>query len=507
MVKKYYIIIKYSYLLEALMTDTERRDLLNEIQKRINGGFCQVIGAGVSNVPLVRWLCKRRADVTVRDGKPFARLDSARELTMLGAKLICGAEYLESLAELPHPTRTVIFRSPGVRPDLPAIQAAVDAGAILTSEMELFLLMTPAKVIAITGSDGKTTTTTLTGMIAKAASGKRVFVGGNIGKPLLPEVENMTDNDIAVIELSSFQLQTMTHSCDTAVITNITENHLNWHHGMEEYTLAKYNVFQNGGCRRLIINFDNELTVRAGEVAISLDVPPSLTFFSLTADSYAKSVPSYAKGIATALFVREGSVVLSDGTTETEILKTDDIKIAGRHNVANYMTAIGACLDELSDFECVREIAKDFGGVPHRLEFVREHNGVKYYNSSIDSTPTRTAAALSALKEKPITICCGADKGTSFVPLAEALCARAKAVVLTGASKDKILAALNDYDGYSTDALPTYVCPDFLSAVEMARDVAVEGDTVLLSPSCTSFDAFNKFEERGDTFKKIVNSF
>ena len=489
----------------AVMTELECKDLLNEIQKRINSGYCQVLGAGVSNVPLVRWLSRRRADVTVRDMKPSTRIDHASELTMLGAKLICRANYLESLAELPHPEKTVIFRSPGMRHDLPEIQAAVDAGAILTSEMEFFLLLTPARVIAITGSDGKTTTTTLTGMIAEASVKGRVYVGGNIGKPLLPEVENMTEDDIAVIELSSFQLQTMARSCDTAVITNITPNHLNWHTGMEEYTLAKYNVFQNGGCSRLVINSDNELSRAAGEVALSLEDPPELVFFSLEAVSYDEAVPQYAiKANPKAIYLKSGYAVISDGKTEREMFKTDEIKIPGRHNVANYMTATGACLDLISDFECVREIARTFGGVPHRLEFVREHNGVKYYNSSIDSTPTRTAAALSALKEKPIVICGGADKGVSFLPLAESLCERAKAVVLTGACRDKILAA---FDGYNVEKPEMFVCPDFREAVEKAKDIADSGDTVLLSPACTSFDAFKNFEERGNTFKNIVNSF
>ena len=487
------------------MTELECKNLRNEIQKRINGGFCQVLGAGVSNVPLVRWLCKKRADVTVRDVKPAARIDSVRELTMLGAKLICGSSYLESLEFLPHPDKTVIFRSPGMRPDLPEIQAAVEAGAILTSEMELFLLLTPARVIAITGSDGKTTTTTLTGMIAEASGKGRVYVGGNIGKPLLPEVDNMTENDIAVIELSSFQLQTMTHSCNTAVITNVTPNHLNWHIGMEEYTQAKYNIFAKGGCRRLIINSDNELSSAAGEVALSLEETPELVFFSLKAASYDEAIPQYAiKANPKAIFIKDGCAILSDGKTERKIFKTDEVKIPGRHNIANYMTATGACLDLLDSFECVGEIAKSFGGVPHRLEFVRELNGVKYYNSSIDSTPTRTAAALSALKEKPIVICGGADKGVSFLPLAESLCDRAKAVVLTGACRDKILAA---FERYNAEKPEIFVCPDFREAVEKAKGIAQNGDTVLLSPACTSFDAFNNFEERGNTFKRIVNSF
>lgn len=487
------------------MTELECRDLLCEIEKRIKCGYCQVLGAGVSNVPLVRWLVDKGASVTVRDMKAVSKIDNADELISLGAELICGEGYLDSLKSLDHPESTVIFRSPGMRHDLPEIQAAVGSGAILTSEMELFLLLTPARVIAITGSDGKTTTTTLTGLIAEASGKGRVYVGGNIGKPLLPEVEKMTKSDIAVVELSSFQLQKMQRSCQTAVITNVTPNHLNWHTDMEEYTLAKYNIFKNGGCRRLVINSDNELSASAAKVALSLDDPPELVFFSLIAKSYGEAVPSYAqKDTTKAIFIKDGYAVLSDGETEEKVLNVNDIKIPGRHNAANYMTAVGACLDLIDNFSCVLEIAKSFGGVAHRLEFVREYNGVKYYNSSIDSTPSRTAAALSALKEKPIVIVGGADKGVSFEPLAESLCQRARAVVITGACREKILGAFDKIDG---NLPPIYVCPDFKDAVGMARDIAKEGDTVLLSPACTSFDAFKNFEERGNTFKNIVNLF
>jgi UDP-N-acetylmuramoylalanine--D-glutamate ligase len=274
---------------------------------------------------------------------------------------------------------------------------------------------------------------------------------------------------------------------------------------MEEYTLAKYNIFQNGGCKRLVVNSDNALSCRAAEVAISLEEAPDLVFFSLLAESYGEAVPSFARKENTrAIFIKDGFIVLSDGVSERRLFRHDEIKIPGRHNVANYMTAIGACLDLIDDIESVTGIAKTFGGVDHRLEFVREYNGVKYYNSSIDSTPTRTAAALSALKEKPIVIVGGADKGVSFVPLAESLCKRAKAVVVTGACIDKILAAFDEIDGEKPEII---ISADFYDAVNKARECAISGDTVLLSPACTSFDSFKNFEERGNTFKNIVNSF
>ena len=490
------------------MTANEKQVLLSEILKRIETGFCHVLGAGISNLPLVRWLSSKNARITVYDMKPAEKIDSFEEIVTLGARVICGEGYLDSLRLIEEPEKALIFRSPGMRHDLPEISDAVARGAILTSEMELFLLLTPARVVAITGSDGKTTTTTLTGKILSASVEGKVFVGGNIGKPLLPDVESMSDKDVAVIELSSFQLQTMKRSADIAAITNITPNHLNWHTGMEEYTEAKYNVAMNGECRRLVINYDNELSCEAGKRALALEFPPKLVFFSLNADNYCGCIPKYADGYdCEAFFLRGNTVILSDGDSETEIMKVDEIKIPGRHNIANYMTAIGASLEWIKDMDVVRSLAREFGGVAHRLEFVREYNGVKFYNSSIDSTPTRTAAALSALKEKPIVIVGGADKGVSFEPLARSLCDRAKAVVVTGACRDKILRTFENYDGYDPSKLPIYVCSDFNDAVDRAKNIAISGDTVLLSPACTSFDAFKNFEERGNTFIKIVNSY
>ncbi len=473
------------------MTDEKRAYLKREIENRIKNGVCQVLGAGISNLPLVCWLSEKGAKIIVRDMKTADKIDSADEIISLGCKLIAGGDYLDTLP-LDCDEKTLIFRSPGMRPDIEQIIKAVERGAMLTSEMELFLLLTPAKVVAITGSDGKTTTTTLTGKMLSNVG--RVFVGGNIGKPLLPEVENMTSDDFAVVELSSFQLQTMKMSCQTAAITNITENHLNWHHGMDEYTEAKFNAFRHGECQRLVLNADNEGTLAAGKLASELLPRPRLVFFSLDGN--------FPECADEKVYIKDDALTWSDGTLERKLLDISSIKLPGRHNVANYMTAIALCLPYLADIDGVKALASEFGGVEHRLELVRVHKEVKYYNSSIDSTPARTAAALSALNEKPIIICGGSDKGVDFVPLARTLCKRAKAVVLTGACRDKILSAF----GGMTDKPGIYVEPDFTDAVEKAASLADNGDTVLLSPACASFDAFMNFEERGRTFKKIINS-
>ena len=471
--------------------------LKEKIYSRLEQGRTDVLGIGISNLPLIRLLCKMGAVVTARDMKTEEQLgDIAAELKGLGVRLVTGEGYLENIEG------DIIFRAPGIRPDLPQIKAATDRGALLTSEMEFFLEITPATVLGITGSDGKTTTTTLTSKILarqleKSGKGK-VWVGGNIGTPLLDRADQMTEDDFAVVELSSFQLQTMTRSPYRAIVTNLTPNHLNWHTGMEEYTQAKRNIFRHEPISHVTFNAENEITY---SLAKESKIP--VTLFSSVCRSYADTV----KGIdgACAVFERDGIIYYSDGVTEEEIIKVSDIKLPGRHNVENYMAAISITRPYVSR-EAVLEVARTFGGVEHRLEFVRELGGVKYYNSSIDSSPTRTAAALSALAEKPIVICGGYDKNIPFEPLADALIERARAVVLTGATAQKIKDALDKIDAEKC-GLKIAFDPDFKGAVEAARDMARTGDTVLLSPACASFDAFKNFEERGNTFKNIVNSF
>ena len=455
-----------------------------------------VVGLGVSNLPLLAFLAKRGYRVTARDknGKE-AFASCLPEWEALGVKTILGDNYLCDLKE------DVIFRSPGIRPDLPQFQAAVKRGAILTSEMELFLELTPATVLGITGSDGKTTSTTITGKLLEAETKKRgrgkVFVGGNIGEPLLPYVEEMTAEDFAVLELSSFQLQTMQRSPQVSAITNLSPNHLNWHIGMEEYVAAKTNIYTHNPCGRVVLNAENDLTKALGESA-SLPV----TWFSSQKSSYEEF--SLREGDR-AVYCKDGLITFWDGKAEQALLDASRIRLPGVHNLENYMTAIALTEDFVSK-ESIGQVADEFFGVRHRLELVRTLRGVSYYNSSIDSTPSRTAAALSALPKPPIVICGGYDKHIPFEPLAEALLRYAKAVVLTGATAEKIAEAIvnlaprfrREFDGYLED--------DFKDAVLKAHSLAKEGDIVLLSPACASFDAFKNFEERGDTFCAIVRS-
>ena len=476
----------------------------SEALKLIKGKRCEVLGLGISNIPLCKFLCQNGVGTVIgRDKKSEAELgQSAKELKALGVQLVTGAAYFESIGGN-EPENTVIFRSPGIRPDTDEIKNALSKGATLSSEMELFFELTPTEIIAVTGSDGKTTTTTLIGKLLqhefeKDGSGRRVFVGGNIGEPLLPKVFEMNPDDISVVELSSFQLMTMKRSPDRAVITNVTPNHLNWHTDMNEYTESKKNICRYSSCKHLTVNRENEATALIGK-----DSDIDVTYFSSERSSYEDTAFKNNKNV-TAVFERDGNVIFSDGEREETLIKTSQIKLPGRHNLQNYMSAISATRGLVSN-ETVADIAETFGGVEHRCEFVRELHGVKYYNSSIDSSPTRTEAALSAFNQKVIVICGGSDKGVAFDTLASALCDRAKAVVLTGQTSDKIKSAILDCHKYTDGLFGIIEQNNFSEAVLAASGVATENDIVILSPACASFDAFKNFEERGKKFKEIIN--
>ena len=463
----------------------------------IRGKRCAVVGIGVSNRPLIDFLLMRGAIVCARDQKTREQLgETAEELEKLGARLCLGDTYLDDLDE------EIIFRAPGIRPDIPEFTAAVERGAVLTSEMELFFELTPATVIGITGSDGKTTSTTLTGLILsqeyKSDEQARIYVGGNIGTPLLPVVADMTERDFAVVELSSFQLQDIKHSPHVTAVTNVTPNHLNWHTDMEEYTKAKANGFGYAPCRRAVLNAENRITA---ELAKSVKIP--VTYFSSKKESYTEFP---LKEGDSAVYVRDGKIYLWQSGTEHEIMQAAQLLLRGRHNLENLMTAIALTFEYASP-ESVREVATTFTGVKHRMEPVRVSNGVTYYDSSIDSTPVRTAAVLSAMPAKPIIICGGSDKKTPFEPLADAICEYAKAVVLTGATAGKILTALSQKEEVQGGKIPVYLQPDFSDAVKLACTVAGEGDIVLLSPACASFDAFNNYKERGMAFRAIIEQY
>ncbi len=495
--------------------------MTDRIAALVGGKYCTVLGYGISNRPLCAWLMSHgAASLVVRDRRTRESMEAdgdIQRLDALGATVICGEDYLEGV------TGDLIFRTPGIRPDCPALLRAVEAGAILTSEMELFLELTPTAVIALSGSDGKTTTTTLTARIAEAAAARtghgRVFLGGNIGAPLLPRVEDMTADDLCVVELSSFQLMTISSArLSRVAVTNITPNHLNWHPDMEEYVAAKARLLRTCDAHpaMAVLNAANAYTRAMGR-----DVDCPVVWFSGEYGLPACWTPEgfCAERGDACVFDLNGTIVSRVGDALTPILPIDRIRLPGRHNVENYMTAIaltcvpvGAAVPAIASSADVGVVADDFTGVRHRLEPIAGRAGVRYYNSSIDSSPTRTEAALQALQavdgtaRGPIVICGGRDKNTDFAPLATALCRMASAVVLTGEAREKIRAALAACPQYDPRALPVTVIPDYHEAMRTACETARPGDTVLLSPACTSFDAFRNFEERGDAFCAIVRS-
>lgn len=437
-----------------------------------------VLGIGISNLPLIRFLVKLNAKVVAADKRSEADLgEIVRELDELGVTLKCGENYLADLEG------DIIFKTPGMRFDIPELEAARKNASIVTSEMEVFFELCPGKIFAVTGSDGKTTTTTLIYNML-TAEGYKCRLGGNIGKPLLAETESMSQDEIAVLELSSFQLHTLKKSPNRAVVTNMSPNHLDWHKDYEEYKDAKKNI-----CR---YQTENDILVVNKTNAESLECA-SETKAAVRTFGYDKDCDVYC----------ENGVIYAFGQ---EIMKKSDIKIPGEHNVQNYMTAIAAVGDMVKK-ETIVKVAREFGGVPHRIELVRIKDGVKYYNSSIDSSPNRTINTLRVF-DKVILIAGGKDKGISYDALGESLAKKTKAIYLVGKTAPLIKASLENYSashGGEGGDIPIKICQSYEEAVRESALRAKNGDVVLMSNASTSFDMFRNFEERGNLFKKLVN--
>jgi len=446
----------------------------------LRGKTVAVIGIGVSNQPLIRLLRSRGIAVTACDRKSREALGVvAEELEAAGVKLRLGEDYLEGLTE------DIIFRTPGMRPDLPQLTAAVQRGSTLTSEMEVFFEVCPCEMIAVTGSDGKTTTTTIISELLKAA-GKTVHVGGNIGHPLLAETGSMKSEDLVVLELSSFQLMTMGKSPRTAVVTNLAPNHLDVHKDYAEYIAAKENLFVHQDANGIaVFNADNADSVASARKAVG-----GVRWFSRK------------KELENGVFLRGEAIVARLNGQERQVMTTADIKLPGTHNIENYMAAIAA-VDGLVDDETIRTFAREFGGVEHRIELVRTRRGVRWYNDSIASSPSRTIAGLRAFPEKVILIAGGKDKGIPYDEIGPVINDHVKLLILCGATAGVIRAATEQAENYA--GLTILEAEDYHQAVTMADSAAREGDVVLLSPASTSFDRFTNFMERGRVFKGIVN--
>lgn len=428
------------------------------VEKKI--GF---VGAGVSNLPIIELFLEKGIDVTLRDKKDSLSVDA--ELINKGLRIIKGDKYLEDMEE------DIIFLSPALRPDLPEFIKARESGVLITTELEEFLKHCPCTTIGITGSDGKTTTSTLCAKLLES-SGKKVYLGGNIGENLFVKLSDIKESDFAVIEISSFQLMKMRQKPDISIITNISPNHLDWHTDMNEYINAKKRIISDLQ-KRTILNGDDKTT----------------------SSFEAKNKILFGQNQKYDFYFDSEGIKNKDGL----ILKNEDILLPGIHNKANYTAAISAVFPYISK-EAIIKVAKNFGGVEHRIELVDTINGVTYYNSSIDSSPTRTAAALNSFDEKLIVISGGYDKKIPLEPLGELFERKAKAVITMGTTGPMIKKILtdNNYSGKIFEA------SSMKEAVDIASRISDFGDKVILSPAAASFDMYTNFVSRGRDFKNKV---
>ena len=458
---------------------------LQEYVDALRGKRVAVIGIGVSNTPLIDLLLDNGLPITVCDMRDETVMeDEAEILSTRGAEVRLGPGYLDGLSGF-----DVIFRTPGLLPTDPHLVSAREHGAVITSEMEAFFRLCPCRTIAVTGSDGKTTTSSIIAELLKAG-GRRVHLGGNIGKPLLTEIPDIHPDDVAVLELSSFQLHSIDIRPDVAVVTNVSPNHLDKHPTYDDYIEAKKRIFANQGPDEvLVLNRDNGITAR------------------FAAESGGRVLQfSHRETVKDGVFCRDGMIYYSRGYEVEPIIPETEILLPGEHNVENYMAAFCA-VDGLVSADMCRAVARKYGGVRHRLELIRKLDGVSYINDSIATSPTRTIAGLRAMRTKPILIAGGHDKHVSFDKLADEIAERVKALYLTGDTAEQIAAAVRHSVFYDPSRLPIRIVPDLKAAVCEAREHSIPGDVVLLSPACSSFDRFKNFAERGDTFRQIVLEF
>ena len=441
-----------------------------------------LIGAGVSHLSLIRLLAGYGVSVTVLDRSDRTKFgeDKAAALEEIGVTLRLGDDYLDHLTDF-----DIVFRTPGMYYHNDKLTAARRAGVVITSEMECFFRLCPCKIVAVTGSDGKTTTTTMIAELLRRA-GKTVHLGGNIGHPLLAEAGDIHPEDIAVLELSSFQLMTMTRSPHIAVITNLAPNHLDVHRNFAEYIAAKENIFTHQMTKDIaVFNADN--TITAEEACRALG---RTRLFSRKQE------------VKDGVFLRGEAIIARSRGQERQIMTTNHIKLPGVHNVENYLAAISV-VDGMVPDEIIQDFAGTFQGVEHRIELIRTRKGVRWYNDSIASSPSRTIAGLNSFHQKVILIAGGKDKGISYESLGPVINERVKLLLLCGATAGVIRQSVEQAANYN--GLEILDVEDYQEAVSLADSHSREGDVVILSPASTSFDRFANFMDRGKTFKNIVN--
>ena len=455
------------------------------------------VGMGVANVPCAEWLAEHGVQVYACDkrDREYIGTDICSRLDALGVKFSLGENYLDMLPEM-----DIVFRSHGILPfQNKWIGECIERGQKVTTEMEVFFRLCPAKIIGVTGSNGKTTTTTIISKMLEA-EGIKVYLGGNIGKALMPELENITPDDIAVVELSSFQLLTMgnmVNKPDISVVTNIEITHQDHHVNLDEYVDAKRNILiYQSADSKTVLNADCDYSIGSRVYHdMRYDVRGKLYEFSIS------------HPVENGAFLDEnGDIVFSENGVHTVLFNKDIIKIPGMHNIENYCTAISAVWGLVS-VENMKKIAETFGGVEHRIEFVREFKGVKYYNDSIATSPSRVISGLKAFNKKIIMICGGSDKGNDMSQMVPLILEKVKLIVLNGATAGKIYDAIVSDDNYKNSGLKIEKTDTIEHALIIAIDFAVSGDIVSLCPACPAFDQFKTFEYRGRRFKELVNGF
>ncbi len=458
---------------------------LEEFESYIKGKKVAIIGLGVSNIPLLEYMNKLGAKVTVFDNREEEKIpkEYLEKISNYGMEHFFGSECLSNLKNF-----DIVFRAPSCMPTKKELVKAKEEGAIVTTEIELLIKMCPGKVIGVTGSDGKTTTTTLIYEMLKE-KGYNCYLGGNIGIPLFTKLSEMKEEDFVILELSSFQLMNMTVSPNISVITNITPNHLDIHSSYEEYIDAKKNIFKFQSENDIVVlNYDNELTRNCAK-----DANSKVVFFS--------SETKLDDGV-----ILDGNVIkLCSDKIRRHIINTKDILLRGKHNYQNICTAIAAT-KSLVDLDTQIAVIKKFSGVEHRTEFVREIDGVKWYNDSIGTSPTRTIAGLYSFEEPIVLIAGGYDKHLDYTPIAKPILEKVKTLILIGQTAEKIFLAVKEEEEKQGKKLDIYMCETLEDTVKLAKKSATKGDIVLFSPASASFDMFKNFAERGDKFKEIVNN-
>ena len=458
---------------------------LEEFNEYIKFRKVAIIGLGVSNIPLLDYLYKKKANVTVFDERNIDDISKEimDKITLYNFTFHLGENCLENLKGF-----NVIFRSPSCLPTRVELQEEANKGAIVTTEIEMLMHMAPCKVIGVTGSDGKTTTTSLINAILQKA-GYNTYLGGNIGTPLFTKLNEMTPDDIIVLELSSFQLMGMEVSPNISVITNITPNHLNIHKDYNEYIEAKKNIFRYQKENEIVVlNYDNEITKNCAKEANS-----KVIFFSSK------------EKLDNGFIVDDGIIKECEDKVRKHILNTKDVILRGTHNYENIATAIAATRT-LVDLDVAVEAVKEFKPVEHRLELVKEIDGIKWYNDSVSSSPTRTIAGLNSFDEEIILIAGGYDKNLDYTPIAKPIVDKVKGLILLGQTSDKIFNAVKQELEDEHKELDIYVCDTLEQTVLLAKKIAKPGQIVLFSPASASFDMFKNFADRGNKFKKLVNA-